>query len=160
MNIKSFIINLFRPDHANYAGVLHINIYVMRLFFLLMFVFVGFDSWSAIINHQGAWKPINAVALCVWAAYSTMSILGVFHTLKMLPIMLFMIFYKTLWLIVVAYPLWITNQLAGSDAEGMANVFVWVIIPIVGMPWRYVFRTYGWGLPTGQVGELRDTNDK
>lgn len=141
MNIKTFIINLFRPDHTNYEGVPRINIYVMRLFFLLMFVFVGFDSWSSIINHEGPWKPINAVAMCVWAAYSTMSIVGVLHTLKMLPIMLFMIFYKTLWLIVVAYPLWITNQLAGSDAEGMANIFIWVIIPIVGMPWRYVFRT-------------------
>jgi hypothetical protein len=142
MTIESLITNLFKRDHANYEGVPRINVYIMRLFFSLMFVFVGFDSWSAIVNHQGHWKSINAVAVCVWAAYSTLSILGVFHTLKMLPIMLFMIFYKTLWLLVVAFPLWINNQLAGSDAEEMANVFIWVIIPVVGMPWGYVFRTY------------------
>lgn len=144
MNIKPFIINLFKRDHTNYEGVPRINVYVMRIFFLLMFVFVGFDSWNAIVNHHGPWKPISAVAICVWAAYSTLSLLGVFHTLKMLPIMLFMILYKTLWLIVVAYPLWITNQLAGSDAEAMAGVFIWVIIPMVGMPWGYVVRTYMW----------------
>ncbi|MCO4293560.1 hypothetical protein NF867_11860 [Solitalea sp. MAHUQ-68] len=144
MNIKSFISNLFKPDHVNYQGVPRINIYIMRSFFLLMFVFVGFDSWNTIFNHQGQWKPITGVAWCVWAAYSTMSILGVFHTLKMLPIMLFMVFYKSLWLIVVAWPLWISNQLAGSAAEEMANVFIWVIIPIIGMPWRYVFRAYVW----------------
>ncbi len=144
MNIKPFIINLFKRDHINYEGVPRINVYVMRLFFLLMFVFVGFDSWTAIINHSGPWKPISAVAVCVWAAYATLSLLGIFHTLKMLPIMLFMIFYKMLWLIVVAYPLWITNQLAGSDAEEMAGVFIWVIIPMVGMPWGYVVRTYIW----------------
>ena len=149
MNIKTFIINLFKRDHMYYGGVPRINVYVMRLFFLLMFVFVGLDSWSGIINHQGSWKPITAVAMCVWAAYSTLSILGVFHTLRMLPIMLFMIFYKTLWLIVVAYPLWITNRLAGSAAEEMASVFIWVIIPIVGMPWRYVFREYVWNSGRG-----------
>lgn len=144
MDVKSFIINLFKRDHINYDGVPRINIFIMRLFFLLMFVFVGFDSWSSIISHQGQWHSISSVALCVWAAYSTMSILGVFHTLQMLPIMLFMIFYKTLWLIVVALPLWVSNQLAGSEVEGMANVFIWVIIPIVGMPWGYALRTFVW----------------
>ena len=144
MDVKSSIINLFKRDHINYDGVPRINIYIMRLFFLLMFVFVGFDSWSSIITHQGPWQSVSAVALCMWAAYSTMSILGVFHTLKMLPVMLFMIFYKSLWLIVVALPLWVSDQLAGSEAEGMANVFIWVIIPIVGMPWRYALRTFVW----------------
>jgi hypothetical protein len=40
----------------------------------------------------------------------------------------------------------VTNHLAGSDVEGMARVFIWVIIPIVGMPWGYVARTYVWNL--------------
>jgi hypothetical protein len=144
MNFKNFITGLFKPDHVNYQGVPRINVYVMRLFFALMFVFVAMDSWSAIITHTGSWKPLNAVAVSVWAAYSTLSFLGILHTLRMLPIMMFMIFYKTLWLIIVAYPLWVTGQLAGSDAEEMAKVFVWVALPIVFMPWGYVFRTYVW----------------
>jgi hypothetical protein len=155
MIIKTFIINLFKRDHIKYEGVPRINVYIMRLFFLLMFFFVGFDSWTAIINHNGPWQPISAVAICVWASYSMLSLLGVFHTLKMIPIMLFMIFYKTLWLIVAAHPLWITNHLAGSDVEEMARVFIWVIIPIVGMPWGYVLRTYVWNPRTGV-----ETNDK
>lgn len=144
MNIKSFTIDLFKADHVNYQGVPRINVYAMRLFFALMFVFVGMESWSTIIHHEGAWKPITAVAWSVWVAYSTLSFLGIIHTLRMLPIMMFMIFYKTLWLTIVAYPLWITDQLAGSDAEEMAHVFIWVIIPIVFMPWRYIFVTYVW----------------
>lgn len=144
MNIKTSIGNLFKPDHTNYQGVPLINVYVMRLFFVLIFVFVSIDSWKAIITHEGPWKPLNAVAFSVWAAYSTMSFLGIIHTLRMLPIMMFMIFYKTLWLIIVAYPLWVTGQLAGSDAEGMAKVFIWVLLPAMFMPWRYIFRTYFW----------------
>jgi hypothetical protein len=144
MNMKSFITALFKSDETRHEGVPRINMYVMRLFFGLMFVFVGMDSWTAIVNHAGLWNPMTAIAFSVWAAYSTMSFLGIIHTLRMLPIMMFMIFYKVLWLTMVSYPLWITGQLAGSEAEGMTKVFVWVALPIIFMPWGYAFRTYIW----------------
>lgn len=146
MNIKTPITNLFKRDYTKYQGVPLINVYVMRSFFVLMFIFVSIDSWTAIITHTGPWDPLNAVAFSVWAAYSTLSFLGILHTLKMLPIMLFMILYKTIWLGVVAYPLWVKGMLAGSEAEEMANIFIWVILPIIFVPWRYVFRTYFWNL--------------
>ena len=57
---------------------------------------------------------------------------------------MFEISYKLIWLVIVAYPLWSTNRLAGSPAEGMTHAFVWVILPIVAMPWGYAFRTYIW----------------
>jgi hypothetical protein len=44
-------------------------------------------------------------------------------------------------LAIVAYPLWVRNELTGSAAEGMTRVFVWVVFPIVAMPWGYFFRT-------------------
>ena len=156
MNILTLVARLFKADHVNYQGVRLINVYGMRLFFILMFVFVGKDSWSKIINHQSNWEPMTAMAVSVWAAYSTLSFLGIFHTLKMLPIMVFMVFYKSLWLIIVAYPLWATNKLAGSDAEGMANVFIWVVIPIILMPWRYVFKTYVWNFSKPILSQKRE----
>ena len=57
---------------------------------------------------------------------------------------MFEIVYKIIWLVIVAYPLWSTNRLAGSPAEAMTYAFVWVILPIVAMPWAYAFRTYVW----------------
>src|SRR5262249_15846070 len=86
--------------------------------------------------------PVRAAAFCMWASYAGLSIIGVFHPLKMLPIVLFEIVYKVLWLVIVAYPLWSTGQLWGSPAEHMAKVFVWVVFPIVAMPWRYAFKVY------------------
>lgn len=139
---KFSVKNIFVPDYENYEGVRRINIYVMRLFFALMFVFVATDSWTVILNHKGDWDPVRAVAWCSWTAYSTMALLGVFHTLRMLPIMIFMIFYKGLWLTVVAYPLWSAGTLKGSPAEEMANMFSAIIIPILFVPWKYVFKKY------------------
>ena len=154
MNLKSSITRLFKADHVNYQGVPLINVYGMRLFFALMFVFVGKESWSKVITHQGHWEPMTAIVISVWAAYSTLSLLGIFHTLKMLPIMLFMVFYKTIWLVIVAYPLWVSNKLIGSDAEGLASVFIWVVIPLVLMPWSYVFKTYVWAFSRSSQGGM------
>ena len=78
----------------------------------------------------------------MWASYSALSFLGIIHPLKMLPLMLFQIAYKVLWLIVVAYPLWSANQLTGSPAEEMARTFLWVALPILAVPWKYVFKKY------------------
>ena len=136
------MISIFKPDFEHYEGVRRINIYVLRLFFALMFVFVATESWYIIFTHEGPWEPTKAVARCVWTAYSTLAILGVFHTLRMIPIMLFMIFYKWLWLMVVAYPLWSTGTLKGSPAEEMTHIFSGIVIPILFMPWKYVFKKY------------------
>jgi hypothetical protein len=82
----------------------------------------------------------------MWAAYSFLSIFGLINPLKWLPIVMFEIFYKIIWLVIVAYPLWSTKTLAGSPAEEMTYAFAWVILPIVAMPWGYAFRTYVWPL--------------
>lgn len=133
--------SLFSPSEK-YHGVIPIKVYVMKLFFLLMFLLVAKDAWSKLISHKGDWNPEIAVAWCSIAAYTTLSGLGVIHTLRMMPIMLFMFFYKSLWLLFVAYPLWSKGALAGSDAEGWAMTFILVILPILFAPWGYIFRTF------------------
>lgn len=133
---------LFRPDHERYEGVRPINVYLLRLLFLLVFLFVGYDSWTSILHHEGSWDHVRAAAVCMWASYSLLSLLGIFRPLKMLPLVLFEIIYKLVWLVIVAYPLWSTNQLASSPARGMTNAFLWVVLPIVAMPWKYAFDKY------------------
>ncbi len=136
------VLNIFKRDYKHYDGVPRINIYLLRLLFALMFLFVTYDSWEHIFNHTGSWDSVNAAAWCMWGSYSAISIIGVLRPLKMLPIVLFEVVYKVAWLLIVAYPLWIKNELIGSPAEDMTRVFLWVLLPIVAMPWGYFFRTY------------------
>jgi hypothetical protein len=133
---------LFSSHPNRYEGVWPIDIYGLRLFYALMFLFIGRTSWVRIIEHQGSWEPTNAIAWCCWAAYSTLSFIGIFKPLRMLPIMLFMVFYKGLWLCVVALPLWRAHQLAGSPAEELAGIFAWIVIPLLFIPWRFVWKNY------------------
>ena len=142
MKTTAIFKNIFRRNFEHYEGVYNFQVYLVRLVFLLTFLFVATDSWTAIIRHQGPWEPVRAVALCVWAAYSTMAVLGLIHPLKMLPLMMFMIAYKAIWLIIVAGPLWLSGELGASPAAEMAKAFSWIILPVVAMPWGYFFRTF------------------
>jgi hypothetical protein len=89
----------------------------------------------------------------VWASYSLLTVLRIFQPLKMMPLVLLESTYKSIWLAVVAYPLWSRDQLMGSPAEDMTYAFLWVLLPIVAMPWKYAFTTYVRGrqaeAPTG-----------
>ena len=133
---------VFTPDYERYEGVRPINIYLLRLLYFLMVFFVARDSWTAIINHEGPWDRFRAMSVCVWAAYTTLALFGLFHPLRWLPIMIFMIFYKSLWLVIVAYPLWREGALAGSPAEQMTYSFLGVPFATIAVPWKYVFETY------------------
>ena len=128
-----------------YDGVRPINIYLLRLLYCLMFFVLGKQTWTHLLTHTGAWDPTSAVAWCVWTAFATLAGLGIVRPLKMLPIILLEIFYKVLWLAMVAYPLWAKGSLSGSPAEDTASAFAWVLLPIVATPWGYAFRTYVYG---------------
>jgi hypothetical protein len=142
---------VFKPDYERYEGVRPIIVYIIRLGFMLVFVTVGVTSLRSIINHQGSWDPIQAAAISMWSAHSLLSLIGIFHPLKMLPLVLFEIVYKLVWLGVVAWPLWWANRLVGSPVEGMAYAFLPVVVPIVFVPWPYVFRKYIWGPPNRRL---------
>jgi hypothetical protein len=134
--------NLFKPDYEKWEGVAPVKIYLLRLLYALMLIFLGKDAWGFIFTHKGAWDPQEAMNFSIWASYAVLSIPGLLHPLKMLPIILLEILYKCIWLVLVAYPLVASNQLSGSPAEGMVYVFAMVVLPIVAMPWKYAFRKY------------------
>jgi hypothetical protein len=136
------LFDIFKRDHERYDGVPPINIYLLRLLFTLMFLFLSYTSWKHIINHTGPWDPSNSAAWFMWASCAFIAVIGIRRPLRMLPIVLFEIIYKVAWLIVIAWPLYQRHELTGTPAETMANNFMLVILPIVAMPWRYFFRTY------------------
>ena len=131
--------HIFRT-HERY-GVPRINIYLLRTLYLLMVVFLGRDAWSHLTTFEGTWNPEAAAAWSVWAAFSVLAGIGLFHPLRMLPIVLLEITYKTIWLVVVGFPLLRAGTLDGRTEEMMFS-FGLVVLPILATPWGYVLRTY------------------
>ncbi len=135
MNIK----NIFKVDPT--IGVSKFRIYLLRFYYALNFVALGFQAWSEIFTHKGLWQPIPGIAYSFWAAFSILAILGVLHPLKLIPLLLVQFTYKLIWSSIVAYPLWVTNQLPASHE--LTNIMVkGFIIDLFIIPWPYVLRNY------------------
>lgn len=133
---------IFKPDSIRYDGVRPINIYLLRLLYVLIVVFVGTDALPGLFQHQGTREPFASAAVAMWASFAVLSSIGILYPLKMLPLVLFEILYKVLWLIAIALPLWSEGQLLGSPNETMTYSFLTVLLPIVAVPWKFVWNTY------------------
>ena len=78
---------------------------------------------------------------CMLVALSILSFLGLRYPLKMLPILLFELAWKFIWVTVVALPLWTSDQVDPATANLFYSCLV-VLIVLAVIPWRYVLTQY------------------
>ncbi|GAB3351883.1 hypothetical protein [Lysobacter tyrosinilyticus] len=135
------ITHLFSPD-PRHDGVRPIQIAGLRLFYLLMLLFVTPTAWRALLMHEGAWEPLRAVTFAVWATYPALALFGLLRPLRWLPLMFFTIGYKAIWLAFVAYPLWKSGALWGTPTGEVASSFLALPVLAAVVPWGYAWRTY------------------
>ena len=115
-----------------------LRILLLRAVYLLNFVGLGSMVWPAIVNHRGPWEPYHAVALCFWAALSTLMGVGLIHPLRMLPVVFMQLLYKSLWLAIVALPMWT----AGRSPEFNDAMVAGVVVDLFVIPWPYLIANY------------------
>lgn len=136
------ITRAFRSDPLRHEGVRPINVWGLRLFYLLMLVFVAPTAWRVLLSHDGEWAPLSAVAWSVWATYPALALFGLLQPLRWLPLLFFTLGYKTIWLAFVALPLWRAGTLEGSTAQPIAESFLALPLLAAVIPWGYAWRTY------------------
>lgn len=132
----------FRSDPHRHEGVRPFQIWGLRLFYLLMLLFVAPAAWRVLLAHDGDWAPLSAIAWAVWATYPSLALFGLFQPLRWLPLLFFTLGYKTVWLAFVAWPLWRSGTLEGSAAQPIAESFLALPLLAVVIPWGYAWRAF------------------
>ena len=118
------------------------RLYLMRAAYALVFVGLSLEVWPAFFGRAAQMEHMHGVVCAVLTAVSLLAAVGLRHPLRMLPLLLFELTWKTLWLLVVALPLWQAGRLEGDfAATTFANLMGLVVFPIA-IPWRYVFANY------------------
>lgn len=87
------------------------RLYLLRALYLLIIVGLGFMIWPDIIHHDKPWELMEGVVICMLAAFSALSILGLRYPLQMLPLLLWEMTWKCIWLLIVALPLWLSGYM-------------------------------------------------
>jgi hypothetical protein len=114
---------------------------LLRLGYLILVVGLGTTVWPGILHPTKIWPLMSGVVFCMLGALSLLSVAGLFHPLKMLPLLLFEIAWKAIWLTRVAVPLWSAGRLDADTVETASECLL--IIPFLFLiPWRYAWATF------------------
>src|ERR1051326_6207138 len=116
------------------------RLYVLRAFFAVLALGQGSIQLPLFFHHPH-WTLNSGVAHSFLLALALLSIVGIRYPLQMLPLMIYELLWKFIWLLGIALPLWLGNQF---DADTRASFFeiapIVVVIPFI--PWRYVVAKY------------------
>ena len=118
-----------------------LRLYLLRAMYLLIAVGQGLIQWPLILHHTHPWVLMSGVGHSMLAALSLVCLIGLRYPLQMLPVMIFEISWKLIWLIAVAVPLALANQI-DADTLDSVKACLGVAIVIAVVPWRYVLENY------------------
>lgn len=114
---------------------------LLRILYGFTAIGLALVIWPSVIDHPVV--PLTSVASvhALLAGIGAMAALGLRYPLKMLPILLFEMLWKLIYLGFYALPLWRAGEVDQDSWENIRDCLLIVIfIPL--FPWRYVLATY------------------
>ena len=114
----------------------------MRATYLLIVVGLGFMIWPGVIHHAKTVNLMDGVVSGLLAGVSVLAALGIRYPLRMLPLLLFELVWKSIWLIAFALPLWRAHQIDPETWETVENCLWGIVITPIAIPWPYVWANY------------------
>jgi hypothetical protein len=117
------------------------RLYVLRALYLLIVVGLGTGIWPSVFDPQRGWGLIPGQFYCMLASFSLLCLLGLRYPLQMIPVLLWELVWKTLWLGIVPLPQWLAGHVDESMKPTIFAISLVVLIYIA-LPWRYVFAHY------------------
>ncbi|WP_109474345.1 hypothetical protein [Ornithinimicrobium cavernae] len=118
-----------------------VQLHLMRAGFLLMGVGIALVKWPLLIDGADSLPLFEGVVVCLLTAMSLLAFLGLRYPVRLLPLLLFEVAWKLLWLAVVALPSAVAGDLDPATQEVVVSCSLVVVIIAV-TPWRYAWRTY------------------
>ncbi len=113
----------------------------LRAIYAFIVAGLGIFLWPDIVSGAGHWELARGEANCMLGAFSVLCALGIRFPLQMLPVLLWEVLWKTLWLLLVPCRQWLAG---GVDPAIGPTVFAcgMVVLVYAAVPWPYVARRY------------------
>jgi hypothetical protein len=117
------------------------RLYTLRASYLIMAGGLGAFVWPAVFHHTNEFAAAAGIRVALLAGLGATAALGLRYPVQMLPVLIFELVWKAIYLVAFALPMWSAHQITAAMAEDIKAVAMVVIfIPLI--PWRYVFAQY------------------
>jgi hypothetical protein len=118
-----------------------LRLYLLRAMYLLMAIGLGITVWPGILV-PGEVSHMGSVVRSMLGALALMSLWGLRHPVRMLPILLFEFMWKVIWVVAFALGPWLSGELDPARQETLLACLMGVILVPIAVPWGYVLRHY------------------
>lgn len=116
-----------------------IRIYVLRATYLLIVIGLGAMIVPEVVSHPVISRGVIPSLLCaIWV----LAFVGLKYPLEMLPLLMFELAWKSIWMVAYGLPQWSAGQLPPTFSEDFFSIGFGVILMPIVIPWDYVFRHY------------------
>src|SRR3990170_8498600 len=123
-------------------GVSTFRLYLLRATYLLIAVGLGLQIWPGILNPPRDLDHMRGVVRSLLAAVSLLAVLGLRYPLQMLPLLLFELVWKSIWVLAIGLPLWFAGAFNAGTQETWNDCLVSIVLFLVAIPWGYVLANY------------------
>jgi len=118
-----------------------VRLYTLRLSYLILAAGLGTYIWPSVVHHSPEFALTQGIRFSLLAGLGLSAVLGFRYPLKMLPLLIFELTWKAIYLLAFALPLWRSHQIDANTAADIRGVVMVVIfLPLI--PWGYVWREY------------------
>ncbi len=117
------------------------RLYVLRAMYLFIVGGLGLYLWPGILSPERHWELLEGESTCMLAAFSIMCVFGIRYPLQMLPVLLWEVCWKTLWLFLVPLPQWLSGHVDEAIKPAIFAISM-VVLVYLAIPWPYVFSRY------------------
>ncbi len=118
------------------------RLYLLRAAYVLVTVGLALMIWPRLINPPQDIEHMRGVVWSLLGAVGLLAAIGIRYPLQMLPVLIFELVWKTIWLIVIGLPLRAADAFTPATAQTWNDNVFGVILCLVVIPWGYVFTNY------------------
>jgi hypothetical protein len=140
--VQSAAANMDAVSGGNGAGdaISLWRLYVLRALYAILAAGLGSTELPAFLHHAH-WTLNSGVAHSFLLALALLSIAGIRYPLGMLPLLVYELLWKTIWLCGIALPLWAANQVDADTRNSFFKIApVIILVPL--LPWGYILSNY------------------
>lgn len=118
------------------------RLYLLRAAYAFMFVGLAFMIWPHLLAPPRDLEHMRGVVWSLLGAVGLLAALGIRYPLQMLPVLIFELVWKTIWLGIIGIPLRSAGAFTAATAQTWNDNIVGVVVCLVVIPWGYVYRNY------------------
>lgn len=123
------------------SGVSTLRLYLLRAMYLLMAAGLGITVWPGILV-PGEVSHMGSVVRSMLGGLALMSLWGLVHPVRMLPVLLFEFAWKVIWVVAFGLGPWMDGTLDPARQETLFACLMGVVLVPIAVPWGYLLRQY------------------